>query len=110
MELPPKYRIHNVFHASLLEPYDSSRGEQYTTPDIVNGEEEWEVEQILSERITKEGAQFMVKWKNWPAKYNQWVSQQDLSNASELLQEFKDNTVLRHHHKRGRPKKHNTRK
>ena len=49
--LPPHWKIHNVFHASLLTPYHETdqHGPNFLEPppDIIEGEPEWEVERIL---------------------------------------------------------------
>ena len=54
LELPLQWKIHPVFHASLLTPYieTSAHGPNYTRPppDLVEGEVEWEVEAILAHR------------------------------------------------------------
>ncbi len=48
LELPPNWRIHYVFHASLLTPYyeTAAHGPNFTRPppDLIDGEEEYEVE------------------------------------------------------------------
>jgi hypothetical protein len=51
LRLPPSWKIHNVFHASLLTPYKetSQHGLNFLEPppDIVEGEPEWEVERVI---------------------------------------------------------------
>jgi len=51
LELLINWRIHNTFHASLLTPYHETpiHGPNFSRPppDLINGEEEQEVEQIL---------------------------------------------------------------
>jgi len=53
IKLPPNWKIHDVFHASLLTPYKETdqHGPNFLEPppDILEGELEWEVEQILKE-------------------------------------------------------------
>jgi len=48
LELPPNWRIHDVFHASLLTPYHemTTHGPNFTRPppDLIDGEEEYKVE------------------------------------------------------------------
>jgi len=54
LELPLNWRIHDVFHASLLTPYHetAAHGPNFTRPppDLIDGEEEYEVEQIVAHR------------------------------------------------------------
>jgi len=54
LELPPQWKIHNVFHASLLSPYHetTTHGPNYhePPPDVINGEKEWEVKEIVGSR------------------------------------------------------------
>ena len=54
LELPPQWKIHPVFHASLLMPYGETQahGPNYAhpPPDLVEGEAEWEVKAILAHR------------------------------------------------------------
>ena len=54
LELPPQWKIHNMFHTSLLTRYRETEmhGENYPEPppDIIEGEPEYEVEEILGSR------------------------------------------------------------
>jgi hypothetical protein len=54
LRLPPSWKIHDVFHASLLTPYKetSQHGPNFLEPpsDIIEGEPEWEVKKIIWER------------------------------------------------------------
>jgi hypothetical protein len=54
LDLPNHWRIHNVFHASLLTPYKETpeHGPNYLEPppDIIDDTPEWEVERILKEQ------------------------------------------------------------
>ena len=55
LSLLPTWKIHDIFHASLLTPYKET--DQHSPnfieppPDIIEGEEEWEVEQIIKVRM-----------------------------------------------------------
>jgi hypothetical protein len=52
LQLPVSWGIHNVFHASLLSPYyeTDAHGPNFSCPppDLIDGEEEYEVERIIS--------------------------------------------------------------
>jgi hypothetical protein len=54
LALPPQWRIHNVFHASLLTPYKETEehGENFAQPppELIEGQKEYEVEQIVNSR------------------------------------------------------------
>jgi hypothetical protein len=54
IKLPASWGIHNVFHASLLSPYHETPafGPNFSRPppDLIGGEEEYEVERILNHR------------------------------------------------------------
>jgi hypothetical protein len=54
LALPPQWRIHDVFHASLLTPYKETEeyGENFMQPppELIEGQEEYEVEQIIDSR------------------------------------------------------------
>jgi hypothetical protein len=54
LHLPETWQIHDVFHASLLTPFTETEehGRNFIEPppDEIEGEEEWEVEQILGKR------------------------------------------------------------
>ena len=54
LKLPTSWRIHDVFHAVLLRPYKENEvyGENFTQPppEVVEGEEVYEVESILKHR------------------------------------------------------------
>ena len=97
-----------MFHIDLLTPYHETEmhGANFTQPppDLINGEEEYEVEEILDSRRHGRGrkVQYLVKWKGYPSSDNQWVNWDDM-HAEEALAEFKrrrPDTIS--HIKRGR--------
>ena len=94
IRIPCQWKIHNVFHANLIMPYKEMviHGPNYSwpPPDLVDGEEEFEVEQILNMKQMGRGRKthYLVKWKGYPTSDNSWEPEKNL-NADELIAEFK---------------------
>ena len=92
--LPPQWKIHDVFHADLLTPYHETElhGPNFTRPppDLIDGEEEYEVKEILQSRRFGKGhkVQYLVKWKGYPESDNQWVNWDNL-HVDEVIADFK---------------------
>jgi hypothetical protein len=90
LELPTSWNIHNVFHASLLSPYTetATHGPNFSRPppDLIDGEEEYEVEQLVAHRYhgRSRALQYLVKWKDYPASDNTWEPV-DQIHAPDLL-------------------------
>ncbi|KAF8664019.1 hypothetical protein AX16_000825 [Volvariella volvacea WC 439] len=97
LELPEQWKIHNVFHALLLTPYKENdmHGPNFLMPplDIINDEEEWEVENIIKHRWIgqkkKQQIEYLIAWKEYPSSENQWEKENLLTNAPEILKEYK---------------------
>ena len=104
LELDQRWRIHNVFHISLLEPYKSSSDPQRTQlrpqPEEIEGEKEFEVERIIRSevretrkrvkgraRITKK-LYYLVKWVGYPDDECTWEPGKHLTHASEYIEDF----------------------
>ena len=62
-------------------------------PDLVDGEEEFKVEQILGKKKMGKGhkTHYHVKWKGYPTSNNSWEPEKNL-NAAELIAEFKQSS------------------
>src|SRR5882757_4552013 len=93
LQIPAMWQIHDVFHASLLTPYKETveHGKNFLEPppNIIEGEEEWEVEQILDKRIfgRSKKLQFLVRWKGYSPAHDQWVNREDMA-ADDLVRIF----------------------
>jgi hypothetical protein len=93
VEIPRQWKIHNVFHANLITPYKETElhGPNFTRPppDLVDGEEEYEVEKIIDKKKKGRGRKtyYLVKWKGYSASENSWEPAENL-RADELVAEF----------------------
>ena len=59
---------------------------------VVDGEEEYEVEEIVAKRNIKVGrntyTQYLVKWLGYPMTEATWKSSEELVHASEVIEDF----------------------
>ena len=83
LQLPVQWRIHPVFHVSKLRPAVIDRTlhpDPHTRPppDLIDGEEHFEVESILDSRFRGRGLQYLVHWKGYPHEDNQWLPRSQL--------------------------------
>jgi len=91
--LPLSWGIHNVFHASLLLPYKETtvHGPNFTRPppDLIEGEEEYEVEAIVNHRQYRHQRwlQYLIKWRGYPPSDNTWETAEDV-HADDLVKEY----------------------
>jgi hypothetical protein len=91
LALPPSYRaIHPVFHVSLLEPYQRRPGDatELPLPIPIEGEEEWQVEQILDHRVRRGKRQYLVRWLGFPPSEDTWEPETNLEHAQQKLREY----------------------
>jgi len=83
LELPTTWRIHDVFHASLLMPYtkNDTYGSNFPEPppELINEEEHYEIEAIISHQ--KQGKprkgqsqkyKYLVTWAGYSISSNSW--------------------------------------
>jgi transposase InsO family protein len=93
LQLPPSIRIHPVFHSNLLrlDPNDPLPGQhpEPAPPVYVDGEEEYEVEQILDSRLygRAKKLQYRVNWVGYPPD-TQWYPAANFENSPDKLQAF----------------------
>ncbi len=95
LDLPKNWKIHPVFHNSLLRPYKetAAHGPNYPRPppEVVQGEtDHYEIEDIVKTRLTpnKRGVQYLVKWKGYPDSENSWIAASGMKHATNLTQTF----------------------
>ena len=74
--LPASWQIYNVFHAMLLRKYKESKvyGENFMEPppELVEGEEVYEVETIFNHRRRGWGYHYFIKWWGYPISDASW--------------------------------------
>ena len=81
--------IHPVFHESYLTPF---RPPKFTSqqrpppppPIEIQGEPEYEIEEILESRTRRGKKQYLVHWKGYPREEDSWVPAVNVKNAAAL--------------------------
>jgi hypothetical protein len=105
-ELPSRWRIHNVFHVSLIEPFRIASNPIRDPPDLdaivtnqhelrydVEGYESqtgYEVDEIMGSQFNKEWKKvlYLVEWKGYPDETD-WTEEPDENfDDKKLLKEF----------------------
>jgi hypothetical protein len=90
--LPTGWQIHNVFHSSLLTPFKETEAHRPSfpppVPDLVDGEEEYEVEGILKHKIKKGKTHYLIRWKNCAPTEDSWEPEGNLTHAKDAIQDY----------------------
>ena len=92
LKLPQSMRIHPVFHVSLLTAFVKPNAYQEpVNPDavVVEGELEFEVEEILASRKGKAGTEFLVRWKGFGDFENSWEPIENVLNCWDLVEFYR---------------------
>jgi len=90
---PPVRRLHLVFNVVKLSPtpHDLIVGRRQNPPpppELVDGEEEYIVEEILNSRMFRWKLQYLVKWEGYGIEGNTWKYLENLAHAPEKVTEF----------------------
>jgi hypothetical protein len=98
LDLPETFKIHPVFHVSLLRRYhtENDRSQDTNFLDFIPSDSiEYEVEEILNHRIRRGKRQYLIKWLGYPQDDNTWEPEENLLNAKEILKEYQDKITSR---------------
>jgi len=93
LDLPDTMKIHNTIHISLLEPYENnklpSQRQEPPPPIIIEGEPEYELEEIVDGRLYYGKLQYRAKWTGYSPEHDK-VSYpaSNLENAVNTKQRF----------------------
>jgi hypothetical protein len=86
LELPPRARLHDVFHVGLLKPWvGTPPAAPPTLPVIHHGETVPEPERVTKARLARGMRQVLVHWKNEPAASATW---EDLDSFTARFPQF----------------------
>ena len=98
LDLPAIYsRLHPWFAVSKLQPYVPPMIDQpsYSNPEpvLIDDEEEWEVESIISHRVYGPTRKYRIRWKGYSAVDDTWEDESALTHSLELLTSYWNNII-----------------
>ena len=93
LELPASIgRIHPVFHASLLEPYQASlwagRMQELPPPVEVERELEYEVHEILDSKMERRRLFYLVDWVGYGPEERTWEPATNVEHTKNAVADF----------------------
>ena len=93
LELLEEWAIHNMFNKDLLTQcnkpkFKGQHKELVLPPTIVNEKEEYEVEEIRKYRKWEREMQYLVHWKGYGNKHDQWMAELGLTHAKEVIKDY----------------------
>ena len=92
LKLPKAMKIHPVVNVSRVRPAKESTIEGQKSkpapPVVIEGEQEWEVEEILDSRHRRNQLQYLVKWKGFTSEHNTWEPKDNVKNAPDKIKVF----------------------
>ena len=99
VELPPRLKIHHVFHVSNLKPYhevkeDPGRGISTRAPTAVVTSYDKEVDYIMVDRVLRKKnfqpyKEYLVKWKGLPESEASWELADTLWQFQKQIDQFR---------------------
>ena len=93
LKLLKTWKIHLVFHTFLLSRYGKNPVHSLNfpkpPPDLIAGEEEYEIERILCHQGSPSNHFFLIQWKRFFAKDDSWEPKRNLKHSKTTLTEYK---------------------
>ena len=93
LELLEGWMIYNMFNEDLLTRYREphfkvQHMELAPLPAIINEEEEYEVKEVWKHRKQDRGTQYLVYWKGYRDKHDQWIVESGLPHTKEVIEDY----------------------
>jgi transposase InsO family protein len=88
-------RLHRVFPVTKLtlyipDPIPGRKSRPPPTPELVDGHEHFEVEEILDSRMRYRRIEYLIKWKGYDVSHNSWEPRGNIASP-DLLADFHRN-------------------
>ena len=66
-------------------------------PEVVEGEEEYEVEAIIDHKREKGTWWYLIKWKGYGPESNTWEPRQNITHAEKILKAYSSKILKKAH-------------
>jgi len=91
--LPPSMAIHNTLHISLIELYQDNRFpsqiKEPPPPIQIEGEDEYEFDEIIESRLHYNKLEYRAKWKGYSPEHDKvWSPAESYNNAEHTVKRF----------------------
>ena len=85
--------VHPVFHKPLLHPYSipslaSQKKPPLPPPDLIQGVEEQEIEEILASQERHRKIEYLISWKGFPSEENEWIIASKMTHMEDAIKDF----------------------
>ena len=85
-------RLHPVFNIvkltpALVDPIEGHHPCPPLLPEIIDGEEEWVIEEVLDSKMMNQKLCYLVKWEGFGMEHNSWEPWDNI-HAPELVTDF----------------------
>jgi len=57
-------------------------------PMIINEEKEYEVKEVRKHRKQGKETQYLMYWKDYGNKHDQWIAEKELSHTREVIEDY----------------------
>ncbi|KAF8750040.1 hypothetical protein RHS01_09707 [Rhizoctonia solani] len=91
LELPETLKIHDVFYVGLISRVHKSPNQPFPErppPETIEGEEEYEVEQIIDSKQQRGKWFYLIKWRGYGPEDNSWEPKELLEHSQEEIKRF----------------------
>ena len=85
--------VHPVVSISNVQPYvpdqiQECHSQPKPTPEVVEGQEEFEIEKVLDSRFRYGQLWYLIKFVSFPNSENKWIPNNELKHAPNAVQDF----------------------
>jgi hypothetical protein len=100
LQLPDNLKIHNMFYVGLLSKVREDEARPILRepgPLEIEGEEEYEVEEIVDSERRPDEWYYRIKWKGYGPESNTWEPKSNLEHSEDILRKYHQKLLKKAH-------------